>query len=102
MSKNKKVIPVVLEEKKIAIEKPSLFDQWKESSVPCRYVRFQAPVPPCVNKEPVYEFKIEPKDVKYKVDAMLYNPSVGLIFSAYGEEDIVPCPNIQYIRIRCK
>jgi len=32
------------------------------------YVKFQSPVPPGVNKEPVYELKLESKDPRYKVD----------------------------------
>lgn len=85
--------------KKIA--KPNLSDSplktWLAEGVPCYYVRFQNPVSPGVNREPVSEFYIKGPTGKYIVDQIIYTP-YGLIFRAFGETDIVPLANVMLTR----
>lgn len=74
----------------------TLLDEWIEDSIPCRYVRFsKIAVSPAKGKEPVWEFKLDPK-TKYSVDAMLYHQVGGLIFTAYGQKCVVAPANIGY------
>jgi hypothetical protein len=83
-----------MEEKK----KKSNLEKWISDGVNCYYARFQSPIPPGDNKEPVSEFTLNPlKNTKYRVDSMVYTPH-GLIFKAYGETNIVPLPDVMYAR----
>jgi hypothetical protein len=75
----------------------SHLDEWLAQGIPLYYCRFQQSVPPAVNKEPVAEFNLEAKHHKYVVERMVYTPH-GVIFSAFGETNIVPLANVMYVR----
>src|SRR5665213_3384033 len=69
----------------------------------CLYVRFHQPVPPALNKEPVSEFKLKPdgnsiQAMRYVVDSITYTEH-GVIYTAYGETNIVPLANVTYARL---
>ncbi len=72
-----------------------------DSGISCYYVKFQNPVAPGKDKEPVYEFKTKtdnPNDKKYVVEQMWWTPK-GLVFKANGETDISPSANISLFRL---
>ena len=64
----------------------------------CTYARFHHPVPPSENMEPVSEFRLSTKQLKYKVDSIIYTVD-GLIVRAYSSSFIIPLANIIYCRI---
>lgn len=76
---------------------PMQLDILESTGIPCRYVRFQTPVPPYLDREPVSEFKLTAKDTKYKVDKITYT-KLGVIWRAGGEIDIAPLANVAYSR----
>lgn len=78
-------------------QKKNLLEEWENEGVPCYYARFQQPVPPSVNKEPVSEFCIRAKQLKYLVDRLTYTTH-GLIWRSGGEIDLTPLPNVMYVR----
>lgn len=78
-------------------KKKSVIDSWIAEGVPCYYARFQSPVAPAKDKEPVSEFYMKSANNKYVVNQMVYTPH-GLIFWAHGECDITPLTNIQWAR----
>ena len=44
-----------------------------DKAIQCTYIRFQAPVAPLEDKEPVYELKLSSKDPRYKVDEICHD-----------------------------
>lgn len=62
------------------------------------YVRFHQPVPPAEDKEPVSEFRLQSKQNKYVVDSILWTQH-GIIYTAYGEINIVSLANVIYCRL---
>lgn len=78
----------------------SKLEEWAEAGVPCSYVRFQQPIPPYENAEPVSEFKLgSPSTLsnKYKVDSIHYTEH-GVIWRYKGELDISALANVMYAR----
>lgn len=76
----------------------SNYENLIEQSIGCSYVRFKdQPVPPGINKEPVYEFYVKSTTNKYVVDLILWTP-LGVIYKAYGETNTVPLGNVSYCR----
>lgn len=86
------------EEKKKATISPSNLDSWIKDGVSCYYMRFQSPVAPAKDKEPVSEFYIKGPTSKYLVDSMWYTPN-GLVWKAFGETNVTPLANINWGRI---
>lgn len=72
--------------------------QESELGYPIHYARFHHPVPPGLNKEPVNEFVIKGKQTKYLVDSLRWTPE-GVLYSAYGETNLVPSANVVYCRL---
>jgi len=71
------------------------------TGIPAYYVRFQTPVPPLQDKEPVQEFRLLAKnllDQKYVVDAITWTND-GVVFKCKGETNIVPLANVVYCRL---
>lgn len=63
------------------------------------YVRFQQPIPTAENKEPVSEFVLSGKQIKYVVDWMTCDDH-WLRWECCGEKDKTPAANIMYCRIK--
>jgi hypothetical protein len=63
------------------------------------YARFQQPIPPGVNREPVSEFTLSGKQAKYLVDTMEYT-SDGLVWTFQDETNITPLANVMYVRVK--
>ncbi len=61
------------------------------------YIRFQSPVPPGPTLEPVYEFKLDTKDKKYKVDKIT---RIGDTIYLYHGDMVhhTPWVNVSYAR----
>ncbi len=68
-----------------------------DEGIQCYYVRFQAPVSPKENKEPVYEFKLECKDPRYKVDEISHD-NYTLYWKIDGVIQETPWVNVQWAR----
>ena len=66
---------------------------------PLYYARFQQPIPPAVNMEPVSEFVLSGKHSKYIVDTMRYT-SHGLVWTFHDETNITPLANVMYVRVK--
>lgn len=81
------------QEKKLKAPKLQL-----EASMGSYYVRFHQPVPPAEDKEPVSEFRIETKQTKYLVDAIMWTPH-GVVVTAYNKIQIIPLANVMYCRL---
>jgi hypothetical protein len=90
--------PKVEEKKKPGPKPKTNLEKLIEDGIPVYYAKFQNPVAPGENKEPVSEFKIKTNHVKYKVDKMLRCPN-GLIFEVNGELDIVESANVVVSRV---
>jgi hypothetical protein len=86
-----------MEEIKKKAVKMVLLEHWENRGVACHYVRFQAPVPPSKDKEPVSEFCTQGPTTKYIVDRITYCEQ-GVIWRANGELDITPLANVMYSR----
>lgn len=82
--------------KRLTKEKKT-WEKWEEAGQPCSFVSFHDPVPSGRDKEPVGEFRLETKDVKYRVDKMTYTPH-GLIFRAHQQGNIVGLSNVKLVR----
>ena len=68
-----------MEEKKKHL---SRFEKWESAGTPCHYARFQQPIPPYVDSEPVSEFKLNAK-TKYCVESITYTEH-GHPFGVYA------------------
>lgn len=77
--------------------KQSKIERLEKEGIPLSYVRFQAPVPPYVNAEPLYEFNTAGTS-KYVVESITLSVE-GIIWRARGELDISPTANYQYGRV---
>jgi len=86
-----------MEQKKIIQKNRFLLEKWESEGVPCYYARFQGPVPPSLNKEPVSEFYLKSSTNKYVVDRITYTEH-GLIWRANSELNMTPLANVQYVR----
>ena len=64
------------------------------------YIRFQAPVPPGLNLEPVYELKIDTKDKRYKADKITKDGDT-IYLECNGQIQETPWVNVQYARPIC-
>lgn len=73
------------------------WEKWEAVGQPVYYVSFHDPVPVAKNMEPVGEFRLETKEVKYKVQQMIYTP-YGLVFWVNGEGNIVGLANVKLVR----
>lgn len=75
-----------------------LIELWESQGIPLKWVKFQSPVAPQKDREPVYEFKIEglSKD-KYLVDQMRWCPQ-GIIWRKGGAPEITPLINVLQAR----
>ena len=93
-----KSIPTVEPATEVEVHTLSTLEEWESQGVPCHYVRFQQPVPPSLNKEPVSEFSLLNKNTKYLVERITYTPH-GLIWRAGGEVDISANANVMYVRV---
>ena len=80
-----------------ATKEAILNEKW-ENGTPIFYARFHSAVPPGKDKEPVEEFSLKNKHIKYVVDDLRWSWGDGVIFKAYSEMDLVPEANIKYVR----
>jgi hypothetical protein len=71
--------------------------EWEKEGTLCFYARFQQPIPPSVDKEPVSEFSLANKSSKYIVDQITYTP-YGVIWRCGKEIDITALANVMYVR----
>lgn len=76
----------------------SILEKWISEGIPCYYMRFQSPVAPARDKEPVSEFYIKGPTGKYLVDSIWYTP-YGVIWRAHKETDITPLANVNWSRV---
>jgi hypothetical protein len=92
--------PLETETIKLETQRSNL-ELWAEQGIDCTYVKFHQDIPPGNKKEPVAEFKTNPTNVpggaKYVVDRIIYTPN-GLIYTAFGETNIVPLANVVFVR----
>lgn len=79
------------------IEMTELERRWYNAS-PVHYARFHQPVPPCKDKEPVSEFKLQSDQNKYQIEEMVWSWGDGLMWKMNGELDMQPAANVQYVR----
>lgn len=70
---------------------------WVKESVPVYYIRFQQAIPPAANMEPVSEFTLKNKHLKYVVDKLWYGPW-GALWLCKGELNCSPEANVMYVR----
>jgi hypothetical protein len=75
----------------------SLIDRCISMGQPCRYVKLQSPAPTLENKEPVYEFKTEGTNSKYKVDALYCDKDV-LVWTVGNVRQFMPFVNVALAR----
>jgi hypothetical protein len=87
-----------MEEKKQKKSKESELQEKWDKATPIYYARFHQSVPPGKDKEPVAEFSIKNKNPKYIVDELRWSWGDGVLFKAYGEIDMSPEANVQYVR----
>jgi hypothetical protein len=88
--------PIVpYDEPKVPAKTP--LGQAMEQATPCDYIRFQSPVAPGVNTEPVYEFRLEAKDKKYVVDQISHD-SHTVYWKFQGRIQETPWVNVQLAR----
>ena len=87
-----------MEEKKPKKKQDSELELKWEKATPIHYARFHQAVPPAKDVEPVNEFRLNSKDKKYVVEAIRWSWGDGVIYKAYGELDLVPEANVQYVR----
>jgi len=87
-----------MEQKKPQKNFKKKYEQWESEGTQAYYVRFHAPVPPAVNKEPVSEFCLEGPTNKYKVDKITICEH-GVVFRAFGEIGYVNGAQMQYSRL---
>ncbi len=77
--------------------KKRAWDRWRDEGEVCHFVSFHDPVPTGKDKEPVGEFRVETKDLKYRVDEMIYTP-FGLLFLAHDQMNVVGLSNVKLVR----
>lgn len=65
--------------------------------IQCDYIRFQSPIPPGSNTEPVYEFRLEAKDRKYVVEQISHNEHT-VYWKFQGRIQETPWVNVQLAR----
>lgn len=79
----------------------STLEMWAADGVACSDAKFHQPVPPAKDKEPVSQFMVRPPNtqhgVKYTVDSIIYTPH-GVIYTAFGETNIVALANVVVVR----
>lgn len=61
------------------------------------YVKFHAPIPPGKDKEPVYEFKLDTQDKKYKADKITREGDTVYLTHGEGTTE-TPWVNVAYAR----
>lgn len=75
----------------------SLLDEWEAEGIPCYYAKFQSPIPPVKDKEPVFEFQMGRLNSKYGVDSLTYT-DYGLIWKSGNEKNLMPLTNVAFVR----
>jgi hypothetical protein len=68
-----------------------------DDGIQCHYIRFQSPVAPKENKEPVFEFKLQSKDPRYKVDQISHTDTM-VFWKIDGIIQTTPYVNVQWSR----
>lgn len=77
--------------------KKSAMEKLIAQGIQCDYVKFQGPVPRGPNLEPVYEFRLEAKDSKYKVDQI--SKDGDTVYWRIGQViEMTPWVNVAYAR----